>query len=346
MTRFQQEPQSTPLAAPPVVHQPGSKRLIGLLLVGSLALSLAACKQQYSQKNFNPASGKLVAMVNNEAILLKQFEQAFAKTSQRWERFLQQDKKKQSELQQLVLNKLIEEKLLLQEARRLGLHVSDAELDEALQRLLGDENRPQQLPFTLGGIQNSWKEDLRQRLLQEKLVRKVVIEKISISERELRLYYQRNLHEFRQPEKRRALHIGVGTQRMFYQVTQQLRNGADFSRLARKYSITPDRSRGGDLGLVRRGVLPTEFDEEIFSLNKIGQVNTGWQPVRTKMGFHLFRLVEHRPARLLTYAEARPQIRAKLMRNKQPQIYQAWIQKLRKKNHIQINESALRRHRP
>ena len=86
-------------------------------------------------------------------------------------------------------------------------------------------------------------------------------------------------------KKVRTSHILVEKQSQALRVLEELRNGADFGELARKYSQCPSRKRGGDLGFFGRGQMAREFERAAFAL-KVGEVS---QPVRTQFGYHIIK---------------------------------------------------------
>jgi parvulin-like peptidyl-prolyl isomerase len=85
--------------------------------------------------------------------------------------------------------------------------------------------------------------------------------------------------------KIRASHILVEKQSQAIKVQEELKAGADFRELARKYSTCPSGKRGGDLGQFGRGQMVKEFEVVAFAL-KPGQVS---EPVKTKFGYHLIK---------------------------------------------------------
>jgi parvulin-like peptidyl-prolyl isomerase len=86
--------------------------------------------------------------------------------------------------------------------------------------------------------------------------------------------------------KIRASHILVEKQSQAIKVQEELKAGADFKELARKYSTCPSGKRGGgDLGQFGRGQMVKEFEVVAFAL-KPGQVS---EPVKTKFGYHLIK---------------------------------------------------------
>lgn len=82
-----------------------------------------------------------------------------------------------------------------------------------------------------------------------------------------------------------ALHILVASKEEAEQLKKQLDKGANFTQLAKKYSICPSAKRGGDLGEFRRGEMVKAFDQIVFQ-KPVLQVHG---PVKTQFGFHLIK---------------------------------------------------------
>jgi len=86
--------------------------------------------------------------------------------------------------------------------------------------------------------------------------------------------------------KVRASHILVEKQSQALKVLEELKAGADFGGLAKKYSTCPSGKKGGDLGQFGRGQMVREFEQAAFAL-KPGQVTE--QPVKTQFGYHIIK---------------------------------------------------------
>lgn len=85
--------------------------------------------------------------------------------------------------------------------------------------------------------------------------------------------------------KVRASHILVEKQSQALKVLEELKAGADFRELAKKYSTCPSGKKGGDLGQFGRGQMVREFEQAAFAL-KSGQVS---EPVKTQFGYHIIK---------------------------------------------------------
>ena len=91
---------------------------------------------------------------------------------------------------------------------------------------------------------------------------------------------------FNMSTKVRASHILVEKQSQALKVLEELKAGADFGGLAKKYSTCPSGKRGGDLGQFGRGQMVREFEQAAFAL-KPGQMTE--QPIKTQFGYHIIK---------------------------------------------------------
>ena len=83
----------------------------------------------------------------------------------------------------------------------------------------------------------------------------------------------------------RASHILVEKHSQALRVLDELKKGAGFAQLARRYSQCPSRKRGGDLDFFGRGQMAKEFERAAFAL-KVGEVS---EPVKTEFGYHIIK---------------------------------------------------------
>jgi peptidyl-prolyl cis-trans isomerase D len=162
------------------------------------------------------------------------------------------------------------------------------------------------------------------RIAYLRLSTQQLLEDYPVGEEELRRLYEQESARFTTPEKRRAAHILIALPPQadeaeaaralakVQELARQLRAGADFAALARRYSQDPDSAaRGGDLGDVRRGMLPRELEQAVFALQP-GGVS---EPVRSQYGFHLAKLTGHVPEKRQPFEAVRPEL-VKLVRSR------------------------------
>ena len=143
-------------------------------------------------------------------------------------------------------------------------------------------------------------------------------ESVAVSEGAVRAHYEAHLAEYREDEQVHARHILVTldpaqgdkadarARVRADSLARAIAGGADFGELAKRFSQDPgSASQGGDLGFFARGRMVKEFQDSAFALAP-GRVS---QPVRTRFGYHLIRVDEHRPAGVRPLAAVHDEIR-------------------------------------
>lgn len=88
----------------------------------------------------------------------------------------------------------------------------------------------------------------------------------------------------------RASHILIKDPLLVTRVLNELKKGADFSQMAKKYSTCPSKKKGGDLGWFGPGAMVQAFENSVKSL-PIGRIS---KPVRTQFGFHIIKVTGKR----------------------------------------------------
>ena len=309
-------------------------RATGIVLLALLA-TVPACKHRPEKRKAEGA--EILAYVNGEAIRRTDFDKRFRRDTAGRERpgdplTLLNDKVE-------VLNRMVDTVLLAQDAKRRGIAVTDAEVDEAVRAVQADYPGEAfgQMLRQRGLDLAAWKAELRESLLQKKVARDVIAPSIQIPEEELRSVYDARPQEFEQPAQVHAYQVLVATEAEAKAVHERLRQGADFQVLAQEVSIAPERAQGGDLGWFGTGQMPAEFDKVVFAL----PVGTFSDVGKTPYGFHVFRVAERREAARGSFADVRGVIEASLRDRRLEREYAKWITGLREKADISINETLL-----
>jgi len=119
--------------------------------------------------------------------------------------------------------------------------------------------------------------------------------------------YIENEELFTNSEQRRAQHILVEEESNANAILKEIREGGDFSELAKIHSkdITTSDD-GGDLGLFERELMVPEFDTAVFSMN-VGDIS---EVVKTDYGYHIIKLNEIHPATLQSFEDVEDQLLA------------------------------------
>jgi len=152
-------------------------------------------------------------------------------------------------------------------------------------------------------------------------------------------YYKKNAAQFHAPEMVRAAHIvrnidertdEAAARASIEEVARKLESGSDFAQLADEFSDCP--GQGGDLGFFAPGAMVAEFEQVVFSLSP-GQIS---QPFRTPFGYHIAKLIEGRPPRILAFDEVRQQIAEMLYAAKRQRVFDRYLDQLRAKAVVEI----------
>ncbi len=185
-------------------------------------------------------------------------------------------------LREMAMEMLIERALIAQEAARLSITISEAEVEEELNLLITSHGGPaafQQWLNQIGYSLDEWREELRAELLAN-AVRDQVLASMS-----------------RTAEYVHAYHIVVASEAEAKRIAAQLQNGSSFDALARAFSLdTTTRPAGGDLGWFTRhsgAIIWPEVEEVAFRLQP-GETSP---PVKSPIGYHIIRVAarEERP---------------------------------------------------
>src|ERR1022692_4422339 len=157
--------------------------------------------------------------------------------------------------------------------------------------------------------------------------------------KEIGEYYKKNAAQLHAPETVRAAHIirnidertdEPAARASIEEIAGKLESGSDFAQLADEFSDCP--GHGGDLGFFGRGAMVPEFEQVVFTLSP-GQVS---QPFRTPFGYHVAKLIERRPPRVLPFEEVRHQIAEMLHTAKRQRALDRYLDQLRAKAVIEI----------
>lgn len=116
-----------------------------------------------------------------------------------------------------------------------------------------------------------------------------VMKDVKVTPEEIAEYYEKNKEQFTVPESVRASHILVSGDQEMQKVMEDLKAGMSFEDAAKKHSTCASKEQGGDLGYFSKGDMVKEFNDAVFAM-KVGEVTA--EPVKTKFGLHLIKLVE------------------------------------------------------
>ncbi len=308
------------------------KRYVSLLTLPMVFFFLSGCDQWGGGLPEN-----ILAQVNQEQITTGEFDREFKELI--FEPGKEVKGANLGDLKKTYLEQMIERKILVQEARRLGIKVSQEELNQAISEVKKDypgEGFGEKLGLK-GITLEDWKIRLEERLLAEKVIRNALHFSGEIREKEALQYYENHPPLFQLKQKVRARQIVVADGEEAIQILKRLKKGESFEKLAAEKSLGPEKVNGGDLGYFSPGERPIEFDP-VFSM-EIGALS---EVIKSPYGYHIFKLEEKREPRQILFEEAKPGILKELRHQKEEEEYQKWFKGIKGKATVKINQKWLR----
>ena len=289
---------------------------------------------------------RVIAVVNNDAITLGELDEAMAAARHDAR---QRPPGSDEQVRREFLNRFIESRLQLQEADREKIVVDEAEVDEELTERIKKSNLKDLDEFraTIKGQGISYesiRKRLRDNIKMSKVVRRKVTIRVSVTDAEIEKYLEENRAKLETGLGYHARHIlivpegGLGdtaweAARIRTEVVRsQLREGADFTELAKKFSSDATAKDGGDLGTLKRGELSQDIEARILALAP-GDVS---EPYRSDLGYHIFRLESKEALEGDGLTRARQQIRDILFRQKYEARLDAWLREIRERAVIEV----------
>ncbi len=200
----------------------------------------------------------------------------------------------------VILEQLIGNKLLLQDARR-NLIEGEAEFRAELARL-------------------------KERLLISYAGNKIIAG-VKVSDEDVKKYYEENKDQFVKGESVNASHILVDTEEKALELLSKIRAGEiSFEDAARENSTCPSGQQGGNLGTFTRGQMVPEFDKAVFEM-QAGEISEA--PVKTQFGYHLIKLIEKSESEAASFDEVKGELTEMLLTEKRREAYEKKINQLK-----------------
>lgn len=285
---------------------------------------------------------RVVVVVNDEPVLLSELQEAVL-LYQRETGERPADAAGLEALQRRVLQRLVDRRLQLQEARRQRVPVTEeevqAEVEAFVRRNGGDRARLEEQLRAQGLSWEVVRRELRDQLMVQKLRTRRLARRTSVTEAEVEAYVAANRAKLEAGLRFRPRHIAIlaepatdpaawaRARELAEALQARLRDGADFAELARAHSADGSAAAGGDLGWLHRGEIQPQFEAEILKLAP-GQVTP---PIRSEVGYHLFRLEEREEVTAEMLAGLRQQARDILLQQKAEERLEEWLEELRRR---------------
>jgi parvulin-like peptidyl-prolyl isomerase len=321
-------------------------RFSGLGKTFTVAAALLVCSAAVHAE----VADRIVAVVNNEVITLSEMNKAFEPYRERFAAgYRGEDQKKAlDEAKASFLDRMVDNVLVEQEAKKTGIAVSDEEVEEALREIRAQHNLSEEDFFNLiakeGMTPAEFKRSSREQLVRIKLIGRDIRSKVVVTEQEIGDYYAKHREEYEGKESVRIRQIllllptGADSETKeklraeAEAIHKQLLAGKPFEELCAKFSQGQGAEEGGDIGFIEKGTILPEVESAAFSLP------TGrFSPViESPVGFHIIQVTDRRGAGIKAIKNVRAEIKRKIENEKLEKKLEEWLKELRKKSNVEI----------
>lgn len=313
---------------------------------------------------------EIVARINNSIITRSDLDRGKQQTEDDLKQRYPSDwQSKWQERQKDVLRDLIDQQLLVDKGKDLGI-TGDTELIKRLNELrqqmgLQTMEDLEKAAHEQGVSYEDFKDQIRNSIITQKVIAQEVGEKIGghITNEEVQAFYNEHKKDLETPEQVRLAEILISTQppkpaddsnkdannqnaqlpedparvaeaqTLANDLLQQLRKGANFEEMAKKYSAAgTTAARGGEIGTFQRGEMARELEDKTFPL-KPGEVS---DVIRTRQGFIIFKVLEHQQGGVPPLKDVDSRIRDMIYVEKLEPAARDYLTKLRNEAYIEI----------
>jgi peptidyl-prolyl cis-trans isomerase SurA len=294
---------------------------------------------------------EIVARVNNQIITQSEYQRSEDDLKQEAQ---QQDPsnadKLVAERQKDILRDLIDQQLLLEKGKDLGI-TADTELikrlDEMRKEMKLDSMEDLEKAAQAQGVSfEDYKQNIRNQIITQQVIGQEVGHRLSITKDEEQEFYDQHKNELQQPEEVKLSEILVSADKgpgdddaklaaakaKAEDMLAQIHKGATFEDVAKKNSNGPTAAQGGDLGYFKRGTLAKELENITFAL-KSGDLS---DVIRTKQGFVILKVTDHQMAGIPPFKEVEPKVQDALYMQKLQPALRDYLKKLREEAYIDI----------
>ncbi|MCD6485985.1 MAG: peptidylprolyl isomerase [Syntrophobacterales bacterium] len=293
---------------------------------------------------------RIVAIVNDDVITLSELETTLQSFMKRVEKIPQGDQREKIVVQARVaaMDKLINNMLLEQQAAKLGIVVTDKDVDKALKNMLKEKHMSfekfREALAREGGVLDEYKGEIRRNIINGRIIEKKIRSGITISEEEVGAYYREHRDDYEGKESARIQQILLvkpancddSTKRELRtkaeEILKKLEDGDSFDILVGMYSQGPAAKSGGDLGFVEKGMMFPEVDTAVSKLRK-GESS---KVIESPVGFHIIKIIDRRGAGIKPVEEVREEIIRNIGTKKVKRKFQEWMKELREKSLVEI----------
>jgi foldase protein PrsA len=306
-------------------------RLVPLLALLAAVGLAAGCGG--SSKKSVPTNA--VAVVGSDTITKTQFNALLAGAQRNYKArkaaFPKAGTTQYKSIQDQAVSYLVQEDELGQRAKEFSIKITPKEIQARLVQIKaqyfgGSETKYKAQLKAQGLTQAQIEQDLYAQILSEKLYNKVTAS-VKVSDTDIKKYYDSHQSSYNTAASRDVRHILVNNKTLADQLETQLKGGASFAALAKKYSKDPGSAKQGGKLTITKGQTVAPFDKMAFSL-KTGDTSA---PVHTQYGWHIIQALSAiKPAHQTPLASVKDSIKQQLLQAKKTTTMTNWVNKMKK----------------
>ena len=291
---------------------------------------------------------RIVAKVNGDIITFSELEEMVYSGVNKDDENTKEMKKIFNKEKKNTLNKIIEQKLMLQFAKQNKIEPSKDNVNGAIEEIKKNNNFSDEMFEVMlereGLTMEKYRSSLKEQITLSQVVSSEVRSRIKVNENEVEKYYQKNRKKFLQPAEIKAHHIiivinnkedkveAIKQKKKALRILKLAKSGRDFEQLAKTYSEGPSKDTGGDLGWVKKGSMISSFENAAFSLKR-GEIS---DLVKTDYGYHIIKVEKRKEAKVRSLDNTRNEIQEILYKEKYEDRYNIWVAELKKNAFIEI----------
>lgn len=247
-----------------------------------------------------------------------------------------------NEQKRLMVDYLVEIQLIISKAQEYDVNVTADDVDEELELLKSDYDTEAAFEEALTTSGMSL-EELKQMLKEDLIVNQVVTactKDITVSDEEIKTYYDGNIDSFKTEAGATMSHILVATEEEAKEIKAKYDKGTSFEDLAEEYGTDDTKSQGGLLEYIPYN--STNYDADFLAGAKQLDEGEVSEPVKTQHGWHLIKVTDvNKEDQIKSYDEVKDEIKEQLLIQKQNEAVEAKIKEWKESTHIVINEDLI-----
>jgi len=229
-----------------------------------------------------------------------------------------------------LLDKLIEDRLILQEAKKDNIGIEPdrikAKINE-IKKHYGSDSEFQNVLAEQGLVQADIEAKIREQSLMYAVIDREIRSKIIIKPVEVTNFYQQNLKKFILPEQREFESVTVDNESKAFEVFDKLKSGQELQDVANRYSLAINK-----FSSARDGQLREDIEDTVFKMNT-GQISA---PLKIEDNYYIFKLNNIIPPRQQNLSEAQKDIYDMLFNKKMQEALTKWLDELKRHSYIKI----------